>query len=357
MTKFKLLLVEDDAQEINNCKDAIRDFKEEQDRHFELVHCENLEGALQKLDNTYDGAIVDLRLGNDGDEGGKVIERINESLLRIPVAVFTGTPNEIDSDDVNLGVYKRDDTEYADILEIFWGIYSTGLTRIMGGRGIIEETLNKVFQKSLIQQRNKWIEYGKQDSEKTEKALLRYTLNHLLQLIDDETHKSFPEEMYLYPPLTNKIQTGSIVEETGTDRKYAVMTPACDLAQCKTDRILLIEIDLLTELFPEAAEISGPISNTLNSKLTGAIKNNNSGNYHCLHKTDFFDGGFLNFRKILTLTENEFYEKFNPPKIQISPSFVKDVLARFSSFYARQGQPDIDHKFFLEQIITPKNTE
>ena len=31
-----------------------------------------------------------------------------------------------------------------------------------------------------------------------------------------------------------------------------------------------------------------------------------------------------------------------PPSIQISPPFVKDIVARFSSFYSRQGQPTVD---------------
>ena len=34
-------------------------------------------------------------------------------------------------------------------------------------------------------------------------------------------------------------------------------------------------------------------------------------------------------------------------KIQISPSFVKDIVARFSSYYARQGQPNIDFTKFM----------
>ena len=33
---------------------------------------------------------------------------------------------------------------------------------------------------------------------------------------------------------------------------------------------------------------------------------------------------------------------YSPTKIPISPPFVKDIVARFSSYYARQGQPNID---------------
>ena len=41
-------------------------------------------------------------------------------------------------------------------------------------------------------------------------------------------------------------------------------------------------------------------------------------------------------------------ERFNtPPDLQISPPFVRDILARLSSYYARQGQPDIDFHNFI----------
>ena len=74
-------------------------------------------------------------------------------------------------------------------------------------------------------------------------------------------------------------------------------------------------------------------------KLKNVLGNNYTEYFHWLPKTNFFLGGFLNFRKLTTQTEKEFGEKFNPPKIQISPFFVKDIIARFSSYYARQGQP------------------
>ena len=33
---------------------------------------------------------------------------------------------------------------------------------------------------------------------------------------------------------------------------------------------------------------------------------------------------------------------YSPTKMQSSPPFVKDIVARFSSYYARQDQPNIN---------------
>ncbi len=118
----------------------------------------------------------------------------------------------------------------------------------MGGRGLIEQRLSEVFLENLQPQIKTWISYGEEDSEQTEKALLRYTLNHLLQLLEEDGERCFPEEFYLYPPVSEGITTGSIVKEKTDDQPFVVLSPACDLVirsngEFKTDRILLAGIE------------------------------------------------------------------------------------------------------------------
>ena len=72
------------------------------------------------------------------------------------------------------------------------------------------------------------------------------------------------------------------------------------------------------------------------------FKNKYSFYYHWLPETNSYEGGVLNFRKLNTLSKDEFRKQFEKPWIQISPFFVKDIVSRFSSYYARQGQPDIE---------------
>ncbi len=346
MTEFKLLLVEDNEQDYDSCVDCIQDFEDENKCSIELVRCKTVPEALKKLDNSFDAAIIDLKLGKNDDGGNEVIQKIEESYLRIPVAILTGTPGKTNSEYVNIGVYRKGDkgAGYGDLLNHFWKIHNTGLTRIMGGRGIIEETLGKVFLKNLLPQRKKWMAYGEKDASSTEKALLRYTLNHLLQLLNDNESIFFPEEFYITPPLNNTLQTGSIVKKRDSDRLFAVMNPACDLVArsggCrKTDRILVVEIDTYCQVIPSYG--NGSTSN----QHKEAFKNKKTAYYHWLPKTDSMDGGFMNFRKLTTLSNDDFDSGFDDPESQISPSFVKDVVARFSAYYARQGQPEISLEY------------
>jgi len=346
MSEFKLLLVEDNKEEIAVCKETIARYNDEKKREVELVESRSVDDAFDKLDSSFDGAIIDLKLAGEGGEGNRVIQRISESNLRIPVAILTGTPDAVDSDFVYFGVFTKGEAGagYDSLLDRFWEIHDTGLTRIMGGRGVIEKTLNEVFRKNLLPHRAKWITYGARDSERTEKALLRHTISHLQQLLEEDEELCFPEEVYLTPPISESIRTGSLVRKMEDGKKHVVMNPACDLlirkkGKIKTERILIVEIDSQEQLFPPA---STGLSSEQKNNLKKAYENNFTLYFHWLPKTDSFEGGFMNFRKLASLPQEEFEVKYEKPMVQISPAFVKDIVARFSAYYARQGQPDID---------------
>jgi len=367
MSDLKIMIVEDNETDLNSCQDCVHDFEQEKKCKIELVICKTIDEAFKRLDMTFDGAIIDIKLGTQGtgDEGNKVLDKIKETNLRIPVAILTATPGSVEQKPNYIGVLKKGSpgSSYTDLLNQFWEIYNTGLTRIMGGRGKIEESLGCVFNENLMpeQYRKKWIEYGKKDTLRTEKALLRHVFSHLFQLLDEDGDNSyFPEEVYLIAPETPEIKTGSIVVERESNQRFVVMTPACDLVvrnsgTINTDRILVVEIDTQATVFPDHPSTN--LSKTQKGNLKEAYNNKKSFYYHWLPKTDFFDGGFVNFRKLSAWEIDKFEKKFGKPIIQISPPFVKDMIARFSAYYARQGQPEIDTNSFLASAQLPHDEE
>ena len=351
MNGIRVLIVEDDERDLDTCRSTVERYQLETGRRVELYECRDVEEAFSMLDDTFDGVVIDLTLNRDGDAGNRVIKRIEEEFFRIPVAVLTGTPDAVYQDFPYIGVFKKGEagSGYEDLLKRFWRIHNTGLTRILGGKGIIESKLTEVFRRNILVQIEKWEKYGETEPARTEKALLRHTLNHLIQLIDEDMEPYFPEEFYLYPPPSEKVRTGSILKAKGSDQRFAVMSPDCDLVirangSRNTDRILLVEVVSPRELFNWfGCDAPSALGSDRRDSFVRALGNNGPRHYHCLPETDFFPLGFLNFRSVSTLGVNEICGKFDwPPKVQISPPFVKDIVARFSSFYARQGQPDID---------------
>ena len=379
---MKLLIVEDEKYQMNSYRDTIDIHNRKQDndnRRIEPVLCTDINKALEKIDKPFDCAIVDLDLNGDSSAGKRAIEKIQKLNLRLPIIVLTGVPSLVDSEIKEICLYvltKSDEKGYFEkILNKLLDIHSTGITRIIGGQGEIERLLNRVTKHSILPNIYMWVERAKKASEdrkqKIENALLRYTLSHLIQQIDDENEEAFPEEFYIVPvptsdKLSNEIKydplkTGRIVSKD--DQYYVVMSPACDLAiyptkkNYKTDRILLIEI-----------EDGNKVKEETKSSIKDLRKNKHSNYYHWLPSIsskydtskygnkDFdlgfidFKGGYMNFRKISTHAHDEFPNTFDKPngkgffkktKLQIAPPFIKDIVSRFSSYYARQGQPDI----------------
>ena len=353
---MKILLVEDAVEQQRAFENTVTVFNDKHDSNVEYEISKDTLSALNKIDGSYDGAILDLKLGNDEDGGNQIVRQLDSFLIRIPVIFVTAFPDSVDDHPSIIKTRSRDDGTYASDLLLFQEIYNTGLTQIMGGRGIIEENLSKVFLRNLLPQIDTWISYGEIDPERTEKALLRYALNHLFQLLEEDEEDCFPEEFYLHPPMSKEITTGSIVKEQTSNQSFVVLSPACDLiirrnGEFKTDRILLVEIEGESEVVNVA--LNGiRRKQSKKNKLRDVFNNNHTDYYHWLPKTDFFAGGFLNFRKLNALNKTDFDEKFREPTIQISPFFVKDIVSRFSSFYARQGQPDIDSKDFIDRYTT-----
>ena len=361
MNKLRLLIVEDEEQELESFRDDLEDYTHEKNRDIDLVECKTLEEALNTLDNSFDGAIIDLKLENHrSNEGNQVVEKIRESFFRIPIAIFTGNPGDwnhnLNEKTMLIDVFTKGETGHYELLDKFWEIYNTGLTRIMGGRGLIEQRLAEVSLKNLLPQIDTWISYGAENSTRTEKALLRYTLNHLLQLLEEDGEHCFPEEFYLYPPISEGITTGSIVKEDTNDQPFVVLSPACDLVirrngEFKTDRILLVEIESENHIVNAALD-GIRRKQSKENRLRDVFNNNYRDYYHWLPQAYSFHGGFLNFRKLRTLDKTGLDEGFETPLIQISPFFVKDIVSRFSSYYARQGQPDIDSEKFVNDYTT-----
>lgn len=351
---MNLLLVEDDSQAQELFRTAIKEFNEDNKADIKFVGCSSVDEAIENLkSSSFDGAVIDLNLGDQSDGGNQIADQIKNTLNRIPIVFVTGTPDAVQTEGIPLiDKYTRDEVSYREVIDELFSIYKTGLTKILGGAGVIEEKLSRIFIDNLLPQRKSWIEYAKGDPINTEKAYLRHALNHLLQDLDMDIDKCHPEELYIYPPISNRINTGSILKKKESESHFIVMSPACDLAErengdCNTDLALLVEIDLFKNLFPEADLNNLSKSQEKNLGLERIYKNS-KGYYHWLPFVSFFKGGVINFRKISTYTRSELEKEFDPsPVIQVSPSFIKDIVSRFSSYYARQGQPDINYQKFL----------
>ena len=337
MIALQLLVVEDEDAYVEQYQDALRDYVQQHDRAIEMRVCRSLAEAKGSLDASIDAVVVDLNLGNDTTDGGEVIGDLKDH-FRVPVAVLTGTPDDADDEPPVIRVFTKGEHGFDEVLDCLWWPYSIGLTRIMGGRGLLEERLNMVFLRNLLPTLDVWIRYGHEDSERTEKALLRYALGHLVAGLDGDETPCYPEEVYLAPPLDDALTTGSLVKRKGDQTYHVVMTPACDLVprngKPKADSIILAQV------VPEET-VYGALKANAGQKKS-LKRNNDKPCFHWLPNSKAAHGGYLDFRQLRTVPLDRFECEFERLNARVAPGFVKDIVSRFSAFYARQGQPVID---------------
>ena len=368
---LKLLIVEDNEEQIKLYKDAIDEFNAGSDIKINIEIGNNLEEGLKQIrTNDFDTAIIDLRLGSEDMTGkGKQIIKEIKSNLRFPVFVLTAYPGDLDGNlaipNVFYKVYEQTKKDTIEVLEEMTDIYKTGITKIMGRRGIIEETLQKVFWGNIA----KNMEYWKKEVEnkdKIEKVLSRHILAHLVESLklteEGKFEKYHPAEVYIMPPVKKDFFTGDILKDKDSGEYFLILTPACDmeLRQKKdgenrvsyrnADKIILAKLIK----FNQVQEVKAYIENQSNKKkkeVKEYIKNTKKGRYHYLPSFGTQIPGFLiDFQDINRINPEELTVNYDRVA-SIDEPFLKDIIARFTSYYARQGSPDFDIDIILEKLI------
>ncbi|MEN3969979.1 response regulator [Acinetobacter sp. BWR-L5] len=351
MSNLNILLVEDNDTDISTFESSLEIFEVENQISISLSIAKDFETANSLIQqNIFDGIVLDLSL-NDGDQGGKqIVTTILEQKMIIPIIVYTGTPDDI-SEYSFIDVYKKGEKEsvITDILEDLKKTKDFGFNDLFNAKGEIQDFLKEVFYQNIYHQKKHWIGY--EDRESVKKAILRHTLNHLTQHIDKTDNMYFLEEMYIYPPIDKTIKTGSIIKQNSNNNYHIVLTPACDFANSKARCILLAEI--IAPLIYISQNFPGNTANNKRSDKLKTLINNKKQEFHYLPPLSPFLGGFIDFTSVASYSLEELQGQFSEVKIQISPYFISDILGRFSSYYARQGQPDLRHKdSYISELLS-----
>lgn len=357
-----VLCVEDDPSLIDAFNNSISDLK---DSGIDIngVAVKTRDEALEFVgDNNLIGVIVDLNLGDDGVTSGVIfIEELAKNFNKIPIAIYSGTVADLNAandkilSSLCIKIYIKDDTSYDEIIQRFIKISNTGISKVLGDKGIIEKILFDIFQRKILPDIDSWIEY-KNEQDLIE-PFTRHAINYMRHIIDEMHEDYLSIEFYLKPEIIgsneNIIKTGEIYTDN-SQQHYFVITPACDLANNKTDYIQLIPIIQKSDYintqkgfiventkYDLAIDLTACTGQQKNS-LKNCFENKNPNMHYFPNVSGVFEGGFINFRNIQSIKIEHLREY--KKKLQVSSDFVKDIVARFSAYYARQGQPELIDK-------------
>lgn len=347
---MKLLLLEDSLSDIDACVTTAETYKDEKKRDLEILVAKNIDEARHELYiNDCDGAIIDLRIEANPLAGKQIVDFISSLNLRMPIVIFTGTPDEASSIACCIGKFNKGEITYAKIFDLFFDVAQTGLIKIMGRKGIIENCLNSVYRQDIIPAIGRWTELaGKFSGDEIERALCRHTLSHLLFMLSGNSELYFPEECYLHIDAQKGFPKSGEIIKNSENVFFAILTPPCDLEvrhdrdgdHVNVDRIQIVQFLPESELKNKIMHTSSPTRRQC--EHWDKICHNEREKYlHYLPPAGDFAGGFLNFRDVVTIKLEEYSSTFSSLNLLIAPDFFKDILSRFSGYYSRQGQPEL----------------
>ncbi len=360
---MNLLIVENEKEQVQLYVDVINSFNKSNDTNiipFPMFSLE--EGKKALLTSDYDAAIIDLKLSSNSVEleGMEIVNSIIDN-LRFPVFIVSGSIGQIENPENALFKKRLRDSDFKIVLKELTDIYNTGIISILGKRGTINDYLNKIFWNHLSTSMDVWIDDLSRSPAEKQKSLLRYTLLHIQEYLELSEESDFedyhPAEIYITPTVKPSVFTGDIVVENLTGNNYIVLTPSCDLAQAKAKDILLAAVEKEdTGLLSEKINIirkrkaAPEIIAEAETALKALINNSYSNKYHFLPKYKNISAGIINFQKINSIRVKDFKDNFTRIAA-INSSFTKDIVARFSYYYSRQGSPDFDIEEIYSSLI------
>lgn len=363
MDTLNILVVEDDSTAFNGYTDEASDLSNN-DLTINLSRALSAKEAIEKLTSEdFHGAIIDLNLLGDthpeDTSGVGVVSKIHES-FRIPIVVVSGNiqnlPAPFDSGD-NRFIKKFDRTASNNVIfQEILNIFNTGILEVIGGTGLIEEGLNTVFWNHLSKDIDEWF----QADENVKRSLLRYTLNHLAAYLDkpeDNSKNTYHKaEFYLKQPVKETIAPGDILFCEDTNERLILLSPACDV-EIRNSEVDGQETINAKSLILARISDSDPKSLVDNGLSKSAGKDSTVGflskvvkgtELKCAFLPQYKElkEGIIDFQNLVTVNFEK-YKEFNR-LATVSESFFKDIQSRFSSYYARQGTPDLNKESIIE---------
>lgn len=361
MTTWRLLFVDDDVEICKSFAEHIELEPLDEEDGFELRTLSDFSSALGTLESEpFDLLILDVRLGPfDGDpdeEAGTLTLETIRNRRFIPVIFYTGLPGKVSHLTSQLIRVVEKTEGFGRLIEEAREVISTKLPSV--NRAIMRhvEEVQRVYMWDFVAKH--WAEIA----ETPDKTALAYLLarrlamslsqtgiDEFIRQIGGEIRTSYADSMihamqyYIMPPVGPTPMAGDIyADHLESEVTYSVvLTPSCDFAQNKAERVLLARASLLSD----QKEYKDWLDDTKNEgKLKSLLKNSRQGmpsdRYHFLPSALDIPGLILDFQDTYTIS----LTALTPLKrlASLDSPFAEALLSRFVRYMGRLGTPDLN---------------
>jgi len=359
MNHLDILILDDDAGMIDLFETTVETWNEtnlENDRSFNVVSAGN---SIQARQRRFDGAIVDLRLPDENNEGSDA-ENGNDFAVSmvnargIPVAVVSGHVVEISKELENLEHFRvfSKSNGYGPVMDWLsdqWDL----MTTLRKAREQIEVASAEVFSKRIWPQWKNTPALSQSSPDQRAKIVTRQFASHISDLLglDIEQNPDWhPFENYVVPALTaDRTHTGDLFELSG--EIWIVLSPQCDMANASVPNVILAkctkgDADWATHIEflrndPDRAKSLKIIKKYVDQDIPKSK--------HFLPPLPNEDEPVLvDFSVVFTQPLEELNKSLDQRLGSVSAPFLSNLIQRYGAFVSRTGQPNIDISHFFE---------
>ena len=368
---IKILLLEDDETQVDELTITAERLGEEKNIQTDFVVFSSLTAEVYEklVKEHFDFLVVDLSLsGDDADHfSWKDFIDIVFKKFHIPIIINSWNPDpNIPEENSLVKLFNRSNPS-EELLNYIFNVYKTGITKVFWRNWPINSALTDLIYRGELPDIQKWISHWT-TTFNSEESLARYILSYLESRLSNNYKNFHTEEVYLKVKTEEigndqsiKLKTWRIIKPINSDKLYIIMNPACDIASNKFDNIICLHIEPLAHVFDNS--FTNNINNYFNGvdgakkKIENTIKEKNGYYWMILPKTSLCEGGRINFKKIKSLDRNQisqtnsWYLIWYEAICDMAPLFVKDIISKFSSYYARQWTPDYEDVFYFKSFL------
>jgi hypothetical protein len=351
-----VLIVEDEDSVIEMYRRTSNTCLEDTSIKLHVTKNKNDAIAAFNANLTIVAAIIDLQLekndGNNSDGNIVISEIITKKLF--PIYVVSGNPDRLQEGfkthpHITLKVKSEDPSSIFDEIKSKYDIFCS---QIKAQKESINNHIDNIVWKHLYE---KFYSLTKKqtDSILVEKQISRIINHTLAEYFDSKEYNIqdyLPEEYYIAPPIKEDFSTCDIVYINNEKSiLYIILNPACDLI-IQPKKIVpkaqylnlcaIIDVKNIANWLHSVGKDTGPTENQINT-IVDKIKKNEYDAYHYIpsYKEEIPFESVIDFQNIKTLPMQKKVELVRVASI-ILP-FRKNISARFSAYYARQGQPNL----------------
>ena len=369
---WRVLVIDDEPDICAQVADHLSDFRPPPGDEPTIVETtSDFDEGLHRLDGRrVDVVIIDVRRGSgpeaNGSEAG--LQMLQSVMQRrfLPVIFYTALPNQIPEEIRSplVQVVTKNPTSLLTLEESLRSVFATGLPQVHRALQDHVDAVQRDYMWDFVSEH--WGAFGAADKTSLAYFLARRlahslsgaAIDRLVEALPGEgdpavvrEEKVHPMRMYLVPPVDGTDpQTGEILKGTVADRvsHWILLTPSCDIAQRKAERVLLAHCIPL-ETYPAYMSFKAGESTSNRDRLTRLLGNAQSDRYFFLPAVletvpdlvvDLQDLEGLPCDSLGAMTR----------VATVDSPFAEAITARFIRYFGRLGTPDVDLDMVLNRL-------